>query len=312
MRTRARLALALALGSASAAFAQAPGPRSFATPEEAVRALVETVKKGDLPALLALFGPEGQELVDSSDAATGKRNREVFVVAIAEGWRVVDLGPDRKELVVGNEAWPFPVPLSHRDSGWVFDAAAGREEVLARRIGRNELAVIGILRGYVAAQYAYARAGHDGLPRGAFARRFASDPGTQNGLYWPTAHGQPRSPLGALVAAAAEEGRRPGQSGSSPSPFHGYYFRILEAQGAAAPGGARDYVVNGRMTDGFALVAWPVHYDASGVMTFAVNQDGVVYESDLGPQTQAAAAGLSRFDPGDGWRAVEPEPSPKR
>jgi hypothetical protein len=310
MKMLAGFVLSLLLGSAAGTLGEAPGPRSFTTPEEAVRALVETVKKGDLPALLAFFGPEGQELVDSSDPATGKRNREVFVVAIAEGWRVVDLGPDRKELVLGNEAWPFPVPLVRREGRWIFDAAAGREEVLARRIGRNELAVIGILRGYVAAQYAYAKTGHDGQPRGAFARRFASDAGTHNGLYWPAAHGEPRSPLGALVAAAAEEGRKPGQSGASPSPFHGYYFRILEAQGKAAPGGARDYVANGRMTEGFALVAWPVHYDASGVMTFVVSQDGVVYESDLGPETQAAVAALSRFDPGEGWRAVEPEPKP--
>jgi DUF2950 family protein len=310
MKAAVRLALALAVVSGSVALAQAPAPRGFATPEEAVRALVETVKEGDLSALLGLFGPEGQELVDSSDPATGKRNREVFVVAIAEGWRIVDLGPDRKELVLGNEAWPFPVPLVRREGKWAFDAAAGREEVLARRIGRNELAVIGILRGYVAAQYAYAKAGHDGQPRGAFARRFASDPGTHNGLYWPAKHGEPRSPLGALVAAAAEEGRKPGLSGASPSPFHGYFFRILEAQGPSAPGGARDYVVSGRMTDGFALVAWPVHYDASGVMTFAVSQDGVVYESDLGPSTQAAVAAQSRFDLGEGWRAVEPDPKP--
>ena len=311
MTMRALLGPVLSVGLAAVVSAQTAGPRSFATPEEAVRVLVETVKKKDLPALLALFGPEGKELVDTSDPATGKRNRQVFVVAIAEGWRIVDLGPDRKELVLGNEAWPFPVPLRHRESGWVFDAAAGREEVLARRIGRNELAVIGILHGYVAAQYSYARAGHDGQPRGAFARRIASDPGTQNGLYWPVVHGEPRSPLGALVAAAADEGRNPAGAASSPAPFHGYYFRILEAQGAAAPGGARDYIADGRMTEGFALVAWPVYYDASGVMTFAVNQDGVVYEKDLGPKTEAAVAAVTRFDPGEGWRAVKPEDDPK-
>jgi hypothetical protein len=305
------LAVAGTLGLlGSLALAQPPGPRSFGTPEEAVRALVSAAKGKDLAGLVALFGPEGQGLVDTSDPATGKRNRQVFVVAIAEGWRLVDAGTDRKELVLGNEGWPFPVPLVRRGGGWQFDAAAGREEVLARRIGRNELAVIGILRGYVAAQYSYARAGHDGQPRGAFARRVASDPGKHNGLYWPVAPGEPRSPLGELVAAAADEGRNPAGFGSSPAPFHGYYFRILEGQGNAAPGGARDYVANGRMTEGFALVAWPVHYDASGVMTFVVNQDGVAYESDLGPGTQAAVAALSRFDPGQGWRAVEPDPRP--
>jgi hypothetical protein len=283
--------------------AQESAPRSFATPEEAVRVLTATVKAGDLSALVGLFGPEGQGLVDTSDPATGKRNREVFVVAIAEGWRLVDAAPDRKELVIGNEAWPFPVPLVKRGTGWSFDAAAGREEILDRRIGRNELAVIGILQTYVAAQRAYAGSGHDGKPAGLFARRFASEPGKQNGLYWPAARGERRSPLGALIAQAAEEGHRPGQD--SPSPFHGYYFRILEGQGKAAKGGAADYVVNGEMSGGFALVAWPVYYDASGVMTFVVNQDGIVYEKDLGPETKAAAEAIKHYDPDDTWRPVQ-------
>ena len=242
--------------------------------------------------------------MDTSDAATGRRNREVFVAAIAEGWHVEDAGPGRKELVLGNEAWPFPVPLVKGATGWSFDAAAGREELLNRRIGRNELAVIRILQNYVAAQRAYAATGHDGKPAGLFARRFGSGPGKQDGLYWPSRRGEPRSPLGILVAQASEEGYRR-REGEGPSPFHGYYFRILEGQGKAAKGGAADYVVNGDMSGGFALVAWPVHYDASGVMAFIVNHDGVAYQRDLGPETATLAKGITRYDPDPGWRPVQ-------
>lgn len=279
------------------------GPRTFATPEDAVRALAETTKKGDLAGLLALFGPEGKDLVDTSDPATGRRNREVFTVAFKEGHRLVDAGADRKELVLGNESWPFPVPLVKGPAGWWFDAAAGREEILDRRIGRNELAAIGIVHRYVAAQRQYAKTGHDGKRAGLYARRFGSDPGTQNGLYWPAKRGEPRSPLGDLIAQAAEEGHRAGQSTSGPSPFYGYYFRILEGQGPSAKGG--DYVRNGEMSGGFGLVAWPVHYDASGIMTFVVNQDGVAYEKDLGPETQTAVRSITRYDPDDTWRPVQ-------
>jgi len=306
-----RGAAVLAIACVLPAFASAEdpgktGPRSFATPEEAVRVLAETTKAGYLDGLLALFGPEGKDLVDSSDPATARRNREVFVVAFKEGHRLVDAGADRKELVLGNESWPFPVPIVKGLAGWSFDAAAGREEILDRRIGRNELAAIGILRKYVAAQSAYAKSGHDGKPAGLYARRFGSDPGTHNGLYWPAKHGEPRSPLGDLIAQAADEGHRAGQSASGPSPFYGYYFRILEGQGKSAKGGAAEYVVNGEMSSGFALVAWPVHYDASGIMTFLVNQDGVAYEKDLGPETEAAVKAMTRYEPDGTWRPVQP------
>jgi hypothetical protein len=278
-------------------------PRTFATPQEAVEALVGVVKANDMAALLALFGSAGQELVDSSDAATGRRNREVFLAAAAEGHRLEDLGAGRKELVLGNEAWPFPVPIVKTASGWSFDAAAGREEVLNRRIGRNELAVIRVLASYVEAQRAYARAGHDGKPAGRYARRFGSDPGTHNGLYWPARRGEPRSPLGVLIAEASAQGYR--RAGEGPSPLHGYYFRILEGQGASARGGAADYVVAGEMTGGFALLAWPAHYGASGVMTFTVNQDGRAHEKDLGEQTATAVEAITRYDPDGTWQEVE-------
>lgn len=301
---RAALAIAGALLLAATAGADGAGPRVFATPEDAVRALTEVVKANDVDALVLLFGPHGQGLVDTSDAATGRQNREVFLAAAAEGWRLQDLAPGRKELVLGNEAWPFPVPLVKGAKGWSFDAEAGSEEILNRRIGRNELAVIQVLHDYVAAQRAYATTGHDGRPAGRYARRFGSDPGTQNGLYWPARHGEPRSPLGVLIARASEQGyRRRGDEG--PSPFHGYYFRILEGQGKGAKGGAAEYVVGGEMTAGFAIVAWPVYYDASGVMTFVVNQDGTVYERDLGPETKAAAEKITRYDPDRTWHPVQ-------
>ncbi len=188
-------------------------------------------------------------------------------------------------------------------SGWRFDAAAGKEEVLARRIGRNELAAIGTCRTYVAAQRRYAQQGHDGKPAGLFATAFRSDPDKQNGLYWPAPRHQPPSPLGDLVAQASLEGRALG-AGERPQPFYGYYFRILTAQGTAAPGGARSYLVNGGMSGGFALVAWPAMYDATGVMTFVVNQSGVVYQKDLGPQTEPAIAGMTTYNPGSSWRRV--------
>ena len=177
-----------------------------------------------------------------------------------------------------------------------------REEVLNRRIGRNALAVIRVLQDYVAAQRAYAATSHDGRPAGRYARHFGSDPGRQNGLYWPARRGQPRSPLGILVAEASEQGYR--RHGEGPSPFHGYYFRILEAQGAAAKGGAAQYVVGGEMTGGFALVAWPVHYGASGVMTFVVNRDGTPYQKDLGPDTPSAVETIKRYDPDATWGPV--------
>jgi hypothetical protein len=310
MRTAA-LAAAIVACLGLTACSQAPQERRFATPEDAVKALIDTVKAGDLDDLLTLFGPEGQELVTSSDPATGRRNREVFVAAAAEQWRLAELRPDTRELIVGNEDWPFPIPLVKDTSGWRFDTAAGKEEVLARRIGRNELAVIDICRTYVTAQRAYARSGQDGKPAGLYARRFNSDPGTRNGLYWPARRAEPRSPLGDLVAAAAEDGYALAAR-KEPAPFHGYYFRILTAQGPAAPGGALDYLKDGELSGGFALVAWPAHYDATGIMTFIVNGEGIVFEKDLGPETPASAKAIERYDPDDTWRKAQADSAGER
>ena len=239
------------------------------------------------------------------------------MAAFAEGWRLEDPGPGRKELVLGNESWPFPVPLVKEPTGWSFDAAAGKEEVLNRRIGRNELAVIRVLHDYVAAQRAYAATGHDGKPAGLYARRFASDPGKQNGLYWPARRGEPRSPLGILVARGRGAGLQAPRRRAVPVP------RLLlphpRGPGQGREGRRREYVVNGQMTGGFALVAWPVHYDASGMMTFIVNQDGVAHEKDLGPETPAASSrsrATTPTRPGAPWRpspaSAEAAPADRR
>jgi len=290
---------------ASQAAAQSNQYRTFPSPEEAVKTLVETVKKRDVDALLAIFGPEGKELLASSDPATARMNRQVFGVAAAERWLLTDADVNRKTLVIGNEEWPFPVPLVREASGWRFDTAAGKEEVIARRIGRNELAAIDTVRAYVTAQRRYAAQGHDGNQPGVYATKFRSDPGKENGLYWPAAPGQKRSPLGDFAAQGAEEGRAVSGDGARPSPYRGYYFKILTAQGAAAAGGAKPYVVKGLMSAGFALVAWPAQYDVTGIMTFIVNQDAIVREKDLGPGTDAAAREMRVYNRDASWRQVQ-------
>ena len=307
MKTRTRTALvtivlaALALSTGSRTL-DAQAHRVFQSAEDAARALNDAVSRGNVDDVVAIFGPGGKELIDSSDPAAAQHNRSVFTVAFAEGWRLVD-DEARKWLVIGNEGWPFPVPLVQEANGWRFDTAAGKEEVLARRIGRNELTAIRVARAYVAAQRRYASSGHDGKPAGMYARTFRSDPGRQNGLYWIAAHGEPRSPLGDLLSEAAVE-RSAATPARSPSPFYGYNFRILTAQGKAAPGGALDYIVGGEMARGFALIAWPAQYDVTGIMTFVVGSDGIVYERDLGRDTVAVARRITRYDPGESWSAV--------
>jgi hypothetical protein len=266
--------------------------------------LVDAVRANRFDDLLRLFGPEGHELAASSDPATARKNRDVFRVATREKWQLVDQGANRKTLVIGFEEWPFPVPLVKETAGWRFDTAAGKEEILARRIGRNELAALASVRAYVTAQQRYAQQGHDGHPPGVYASRFRSDPGTENGLYWPTARGQKRSPLGDLLAQAS--GGHLVEGGSAErAPLQGYFFKILTAQGRAARGGALNYVTKGLMSRGFGLVAWPAEYDVTGVMTFIVNHDGVVFERDLGPDTAAIAEKMSAYNPDSRWQAVK-------
>ena len=300
--------LAVVLAFATIAFLPAcsrePGYRTFDSPEAAVQALTTAVKSGKIEEVVAIFGPQGQDLIDSSDPATARRSQQVFLAAVRERSHLEDHGRDLRILVIGNEEWPFPIPLVREGSRWHYDTAAGREEILARRIGRNELAVLRVCRTYVDAQRRYAQTAHDGRPAGLFAQKFRSDEGRHDGLYWPP-KGRDLSPLGDLVAEAAAEGYKASQNPQQPSPFHGYYFRILTAQGEAAPGGARSYLQGTDMGGGFALVAWPAQYDATGVMTFIVNQDGIIHERDLGPDTEATVRSLRAYNPDGSWRMVE-------
>jgi hypothetical protein len=292
----------------------------FPTPERAVEALVTAAKNSDAPATLAIFGPEGRDMLSSGDAVQDRRARQVFLIAVDQRWRLEETDPNHRELVIGNEQWPFPVPLVRQgDSGWRFDTDAGKREVRARRIGRNELAAIGVCETYVLAQKQYAAQARDGEPAGRYAQKVRSTPGKHDGLFWPAKPGEKPSPLGDLAAQAASEGYAPTDPANAaagtaataaapaqgPRPFRGYFFRILTQQGASAPGGARSYIVNGQMAAGFALVAYPAEYGNSGIMTFIVNHDGVVHEADLGPDTAKLAGAITAYDPDARFRPVE-------
>lgn len=292
--------LLLSLTVAPSAFAQ----RTFDSPDAAATTLIDVVKTGKLDALIELLGPGSRDLAASSDPDTARRNREVFIAATKEHWELEENGADRRTLLIGGENWPFPIPIARGPMGWRFDTAAGRDEVLARRIGRNELATIDTCHAYVDAQRRYAKDAHDGKPAGLYAAALMSDAGKENGLYWPHVAGARRSPLGSLMADADAHARTAKNSQAKSAPFHGYHFRVLAAQGAAAPGGAQSYTVNGSMSGGFALIAWPAVYDSTGVMTFIVNQDGVVHEKDLGQKTDALARGIHAYDPDATWRVV--------
>ena len=303
-RTAIRAGTLVALiATLSCSSAPRAGQRTFPTAEGAVGALTDAVKKGNLDEVRAIFGADTDALIDSTDPVTARRRREVFTVATAERWRLVDDEHGGKTLVIGNEEWPFPVPLTKDGKSWRFDTAAGKEEVIARRIGRNELAAIRVSRTFVTAQRLYARAGHDGKRSGLYAQIVRSDPGKHNGLYWPVGHGERRSPLGDLLADAAQDGRAD-PARTERSPFHGYYFKILTGQGASAPGGPASYVVNGDMSGGFALVAWPAEYGVTGIMSFVVSHEGLVREADLGTATDATAKGMTIYNPGEPWAIV--------
>jgi len=286
---------------------QAPAPadhRSFASAEEAVDALIAALQAGDNAQLNLLFGPGSEELVSSGDDVADANDRAAFVESYSVKHELVPEGDAKVVLQVGENDWPVPVPLVQRDGRWYFDGAEGVDEIIYRRVGRNELGAIDVCRGFVAAQNEYASEGRDGNPPGYYAAYLISDEGTQNGLYWPTAEDEPESPAGEFVAAAAGEGYRRAASGE-PTPYHGYYYRMLYAQGANAPGGALEYFAEGRLVNGFALIAWPADYGVSGVKTFMVNQDGVVYEKDLGEETAAAVTTIELFDPDASWSTVD-------
>lgn len=280
-----------------------PSLRAFASPDDAGNALVEAVKSGDQNAVLAIFGPESKEIVYSGDAVQDKSIAESFVAAygVMHRWRKM---PDEAQiLLVGADNFTFPIPLKKNAGGqWLFDTAAGKDEILARRIGRNELAVIDVCGALADAQAEYFSQRHADGSTKQFALKFISDAGKQNGLYWEPAGGQPQSPLGPLAAFATDEGYS--VKADSHVPFHGYYFRMLNKQGSHAPGGAKDYVVDGKMVGGFAFVAYPAEYGNSGIMTFMINHDGVLLQKDLGKTTAETATAMSEFDPDTTWSVV--------
>lgn len=278
--------------------AQQPAQRTFASPDEASEALFAAVKNNDLPALLGMLGPAGQDVIASGDSVQDARDRARFVRKYSEMHRVATDSDGTIVLYIGAENWPLPIPLVQAGGAWRFDTEAGRREIVLRRIGRNELAAMRVCHGLVDAERDYDASAHDGTGVRQYASRFVSDPGKKDGLYWHAAPDQPSSPIGPLLAAA---GGGPGEA-----PFHGYYYRLLTRQGRNAPGGAESYIVGGKLTGGFAFVGYPAEYQSSGVMTFIVNEADVVYQKDLGPDTTALAKALTEFDPDSTWHQAEP------
>jgi hypothetical protein len=277
---------------------------SFATPEEAVAALVAALQKDDTAALGKLLGPGSEELLSSGDAVADKADRVDFLAAYQAKNSLAAAGSDTMILTTGQDDWPMPIPIVKRDGRWVFDGAAGIDEMIYRRVGANELGAIDVCRGFVNAQFDYAAEGRDGDPAGIYALKLLSDPGLHNGLYWETAADEPASPAGPFVASAAAEGYV--ANPDARTPYHGYYYRILYAQGDNANGGAIDYFKDGVLTEGFALIAWPAVYGSSGVQTFIVNQDGIVFQKDLGEDTATAVESIKLFDPDSSWTAIVP------
>ena len=276
--------------------------KTFASPDDAAKSLAEAAKAGSHDALVAIFGPGSQDVIFSGDTAVDKTNFDNFTAAYAtmNRWRKQTDGSE--VLYLGADNNPFPIPLKKNSAGqWYFDTAAGKDEILSRRIGDNELAAMDVVAAMANAQAEYFSQRHDGAKQ--YAQKFFSDEGKQNGLYWKSPEGQPRSPLGPLAAfAAATEGFTP-EAGKQ-QPFHGYFYRILTKQGSDAKGGAKDYIVNGKMTGGFAFVAYPEKYGNTGITTFIINQNRIVYEKNLGKETTDVAKAMAEFNPDKTWNPV--------
>ena len=288
--------MGLAVAAAAADMPQA----YFPTPEAAAQALIDAAVAEDADALRTVLGRDADEL-SSGDPVADEADRQAFVDAAVDeaGIEQEEGVDDRATLVIGEDDWPFPIPLVREAQGWRFDTQAGLDEIYARRIGRNELETIAVLEAYVQAQYEYQAEDRTGDGR-QFAQKLRSSEDKRDGLYWPVAEGEAESPMGPLVAEAVAAGYGQDKSGE-PQPYNGYYYRILKAQGPNAPGGAIDYVNDGHMTRGFAALAYPAEYGNSGIMTFVVNQQGIVFEKDLGEETATAAAAIDAYDPDDSW-----------
>lgn len=296
----AAIALVWMLASIGATIAAEAKQKAFATPEEAARGLIAAAKTGDTKALLAILGADAKSIVSSGDAVADKAGRERFVQYYEEANKLEKAGDDKLILSIGKDNWPFPIPIVKDAAGWRFDTRAGKEEILNRRIGRNELSTIQTVLAYVDAQREYYLRDPQKSKLLSYAQKFVSSPGKRDGLYFQTKADEPPSPLGPLFEAAKAEGYAKGKDGK-PIAYHGYHHRILKAQGPDAPGGAYDYVAQGKMIGGFGLIAWPATYGNSGVMTFIVNHDGVVYQKDLGPNTAATVQKITKFNPDKTW-----------
>ena len=283
----------------------ASAQQQFDSAEGAVTALITAAKEHHKSAINKILGPKGETIISSGDKVADNRAREDFVAAYDKKHAIENEGEDKATLVIGDNDWPFPIPIVLKDDKWSFDTKAGLDEILRRRIGRNELSAIEVSLAYVQAQNEYASLNPDGLGPHTYAQRIVSSEGKKDGLYWPTAEAEEPSPLGDLAAKASAEGYR---AGGKPKPYHGYYYRILKRQGSGAAGGAYDYVVNGKMIGGFALIAYPAQYGNSGIMTFMVNQDGTVFQKDFGERTEKIARKIQTFDPDAGWQKVDAQP----
>jgi hypothetical protein len=294
------LAAGLVIGSALMQAAPKSGQRTFATPEEAIQAAIDAAEHNDTAVLLQLFGPDGKHIVESGDPAQDKDLRAEFARSAREKLQIDadPFTPDRVTFTVGTQEWPFPVPVVRWAGKWQLDSASGRLEILARRVGRNELNAMEVCRGYAEAQIEYAAAARDGDRVLKYAQKIVSTPGKQDGLY---SDAVPESLVSKPFAAAAAS---LSTDGKKPEPYHGYYFRVLKSQGPDAAGGAFDYMVNGKMIGGFALIAWPAEYGVSGIRTLVINHEGVVYEKDLGSATGSQVRQMTRFNPDRSWRPV--------
>jgi hypothetical protein len=292
-------ALAILVGCLPAmGLAQQPGQKTFSSAEEASNSLVAAMQSKNEKALLEFLGPDGKAIVSSGDEIEDLQTRADFVHRYLEMHRLVNEPDGTTVLYIGAKNWPTPIPLIHNAHGWYFDTEAGKREILYRRIGRNEMSAIRVCQELAAAEHEYRDAQH------AYAQAIFSDEGQHNGLYWKVNAGETQSPIGPLVANAVAQGYAPGRSGP-PTPYRGYYFHILTMQGKRAPGGAKQYIVDGKMTEGFAFVAYPAEYRASGVMTFIVGGDGVVYQRDLGKATNEIAGSMKAFNPDSAWKKAE-------
>jgi hypothetical protein len=296
--------IVMLLGLGGVVLGAAAQPKSFTSAEEAVKAAVAAATRDDDKELLAIFGPGAKDLISSGDAVADRQRRKRFLAAYNERNRISQEG-ETSMVLVGKDDWPFPIPLVKRAEGWVFDTAKGREEVLNRRIGDNELSVIQVSLAYFDAQREYARKDRDGDGLVEYAQKFRSDAGKKNGLYWEAKTAEEVSPLGPFAVRAVKEGYGPNKRADKPAPYHGYYYRILSAQGKDAPGGAYSYLIKGNMIGGFALVAYPAEYGNSGVMTFIINHDGKVFQKNLGKNTASLAQNMKEYNPDSSWTEVK-------